>query len=210
MATFLETPRFPECISEGSNGGPRWATQIAVSVSGWEKRGSRWKDALHEYNAAFGVRHMSDMEELKAFFLAVRGPAYGFRYKDWADYKTSSASNPVTSVDQDQMVGDGVITEFQLVKNYDAGFTYARDIIKPVTGTVRVAVDASPLVEGVGYTVDSTTGLVTLTAAPAVDAVVTAGFEFDVPCRFVSDVLSTDLVQYQNGAANVAIMEIRQ
>ena len=209
MATFIETPRFPECISEGSSGGPRWATQIAVSASGWEKRGSRWKDALHEYNAAFGVRHMSDMEDLKNFFLAVRGPAYGFRYKDWADYKSSSVGDLPASTDQDQMVGDGVITVFQLVKNYEAGFAYTRDISKPVAGTVRVAVDASPLVEGVGFTVDSTTGMVTLTAAPAEGAVVTAGFEFDVPCRFVSDMLSTNLVLYQNGSASVAVMEIR-
>lgn len=210
MATFIETPRFPDCISEGSTGGPVWATSIVISASGFEHRSSRWKDAKHQYNAAFGIRSMEDMLDLKEFFLAMRGPAYGFRFKDFGDFSTAlEFGRTVSAVDMPLGTGDGATTVFQLSKDYEQGFSYTRPITKPVAGTVRVAVDSAAIVEGVGFTVDTTTGLVTFTTAPAQDAVLTAGFEFDVPCRFATDTLDTQYSNYQTGAANVPVVEIR-
>lgn len=210
MATFIETPRFPDCISEGSTGGPVWATAVVASASGYEHRSSRWKDAKHHYNAAFGVRSMADMYDLKEFFLAMRGPAYGFRFKDFGDYSTAPGFGGAPSaIDQPLGTGDGVEVVFQLSKVYEQGFAYTRPITKPVAGTVRVAVDGATMAEGVDFTVDTTTGIVTFTSPPVLDTVLTAGFEFDVPCRFFSDQLDTQYSNYQNGSANVPVMEIR-
>lgn len=207
---FIESPRFPDCISEGSTGGPMWSTQIAISVSGYEKRSSRWANALHVYNAAFGVRSLNDMEKLKAFFLACRGSAYGFRYKDWADYSSSIIGSQPSNFDQELFIGDGSTTVFPLIKQYTSGLEYVREITKPVDGTILIAKEGAALTEGVDFTVDYTTGLVTMTTPPATDHVVTGGFYFDVPCRFGSDELSTNLIAYQQGSANVPVKEIRQ
>jgi len=91
-------------------------------------------------------------------------------------------------------VGDGATTAFQLVKTYGAGHApYARPIVKPVGGTVRVAVNGVEQASGTGFACDPATGLVTLPAAPPIGAVVTADFAFDVPVRFDTDDLDIDL-----------------
>lgn len=207
MATFLETPRFPDCISKGSTGGPRWNTVIVMSGSGYEQRDQRWQDTLHEYNAEFGIKRMSDLEQLKEFYLAVRGPLYGFRYKDWADYKSCAISTTITGLDQTIGVGDGSTTEFQLIKQYKQGFNYDRPISKPVIDTVEVALNGVP--QPTGRSIDTTTGIITFDTAPANNVQITAGYEFDVPCRFVMDTLQTQLELYDVGTAQTPLVEIR-
>ena len=46
-------------------------------------------------------------EVLIAFFEARRGQLYGFRWKDWADYKSAAPSAPVAYTDQVIATGDG-------------------------------------------------------------------------------------------------------
>ena len=61
-----------------------------------------------------------------------------------------------------------------------------------------------------GWTVDTTTGIVTFAAAPAAGAVVRAGFEFDVPARFDTDFLEYDLPAFELGQVpSVPVIEIR-
>jgi uncharacterized protein (TIGR02217 family) len=83
-----------------------------------------------------------------------------------------------------------------------------RIIQKPVVGTVQIAVD-SVLADNVH--VDHSTGVITFAedAVPAFGAVITAGFEFDIPCRFESDQL---LIHYQHGdlgSFTVPLVEVR-
>ncbi|MBP0651984.1 DUF2460 domain-containing protein, partial [Mycobacterium tuberculosis] len=70
-----------------------------------------------------------------------------------------------------------------------------RAIVKPVAGSVLVAVDG----RDVGVDVDATTGVVTLAVAPPPGAVVSAGFRFHVPVRFDSDELTIDLAAFAAG-----------
>ncbi len=48
-----------------------------------------------------------------------------------------------------------------------------------------------------GFTVDTTTGLVSFAAAPS--GAVTAGYQFDCAVRFDSDALSVNLASFQAG-----------
>jgi uncharacterized protein (TIGR02217 family) len=58
-----------------------------------------------------------------------------------------------------------------------------RTITKPVAGTVKVYLDG---VEQLwGWSVDTTTGVVTFGTAPAMGVEVTADCEFDVPVRSI-------------------------
>jgi uncharacterized protein (TIGR02217 family) len=71
---------------------------------------------------------------------------------------------------------------------------------------VRVAVDAVELSSG--WSVDPATGLVSLDTPPAGGLEVTAGFEFDVPCRFAADALPLAMESYKTGAAEVGLVEL--
>ncbi len=109
---------------------------------------------------------------------ARQGQLCGFRWKDWADYKSSRPSAPVAYDDQPIGVGDGVTADFQLVKTYASGpGSQVRVIRKPVAGTVRIGLQGDEVQEGVHWAVDAATGVVTFASPPAVGERVTAGFE---------------------------------
>jgi uncharacterized protein (TIGR02217 family) len=77
---------------------------------------------------------------------------------------------------------------------------------------VRVAVDGDEQVAGVAFVVDHATGLVTFQPGhvPPEDAIVTAGFEFDVPVRFDTDRLDINLASFEAGEVpHVPVVEIK-
>ena len=177
IATFIETPRFPEDISYGSGGGPEFKTHVFTV----EQRQASWTVARARYDVSYGIRDVTDMDTVRAFFYNTAGKASGFRFKDWSDYMLT-AENIGT--------GDTVETVFQITKTYTTGAeTYIRNIKKPVTG-IEVYVDAVLQVEGGGsdYTIDTTTGIITFNAAPGVFAITVTG-TFDIPVRFDTDFL---------------------
>lgn len=214
MSGFHEI-QFPTRISYGSTGGPGFNTNVITVDSGLEERVVRWDQGRATYNVANGVKKQSDLAELITFYRARLGAAYGFRYKDWSDYcttadGTTNGATSVTNLDSTIGVGDGTVTTFQLIKQYVSGpVTRNRTITKPVTGTVKIALDGVD--QPSGWTVDTATGIVTFASAPGGGVTVTAGFEFDVPVRFGEEAdkqLPVSLDDYRNGSVNVALMEI--
>lgn len=212
---FLETPRFPDDIAYGSAGGPNYSTSIIVVRSGDESRNVNWSQARHSFDVSYGVRTMDQLSSLVDFFHAVIGMAHAFRFKDFTDCK-SSGHYDTTVGPTDQLIGtgNGVQTDFQLIKNYTKGaFSRQRDITKPVTNTVRIAindVEKQPGDATYPWSVNTTTGLVTFTGTPPPDTEsVKAGYEFDVPCRFDSDQMSTNLEHYLSGSIEIPLIEVR-
>jgi uncharacterized protein (TIGR02217 family) len=203
--------RFPAGISRGSSGGPERRTQIVAYGGGWEERNQQWANSRRRYNAGYGVRSLADIHAVIAFFEERRGRLHGFRWKDWADFKSGGPEAAVTASDQAIGTGDGATTAFQLVKTYGTSFApWTRAVRKPVAGSVRLAVDGLELSEGVDFTVDGTTGLVSFAVAPGAGLAVTAGFEFDVPVRFDTDYLDVNLHLFGAGdIPNVPIVELR-
>lgn len=204
---FHET-RFPAAISFGSAGGVERRTEIVGLVNGFEERNSPWAQSRRRYDAGLGVRSLDDLAEVLAFFEARHGRLYGFRWKDWLDHRSSLPSQAVTPEDQ-VLVGGG--DTWQLTKTYgDVAASYARAITKPVDGSVRVAVDGIEILDGVGFTVDAATGILTLTTPVGSSAVVTAGFEFDVPVRFDSDTIEVNLAAFEAGEIpSIPVVEVR-
>ena len=203
--------RFPTAVSYGATGGPERKTEIVTLASGHEERNTSWAHSRRRYDAGLGMSTLDQLEQVIAFFEARMGQLYGFRWKDWTDFKSSVPSADPTAHDQDIGVGDGTETAFQLQKAYaSGGQTYLRPISKPVAGSVLVAVDGVEQTEGADFSVDVTTGLVTLTAAPANGVTVTAGFHFDVPVRFDTDRIETSLATFSAGdIPNVPVVEVR-
>jgi uncharacterized protein (TIGR02217 family) len=204
--------RFPTNIDYGSIGGPGYSTNIVETDSGREERIARWASARRRYNGAYGIRSFDDLYEVTEFYLARQGPANGFRFKDWLDFTSAvNGRGAVTNLDQQIGVGDGTTTQFQLVKTYTSGpNSVSRNIEKPVSGSVVVAVD------GVGttsFSVNTTTGIVTFNSAPGNNLVVTAGFQFDVPVRFGAEVdlvLPSSIDSFDSGSIpDIPLIEVR-
>ena len=202
--------RFPDNISRGARGGPERRTQIVELASGDEERNASWANSRRRYDAAYGIRRADDLAAVVAFFEARNGRLYGFRWKDWGDYKSCLPSQTPAPTDQVIGNGDGATTAFQLVKAYASGAqTWVRAITKPVAGTVVVALGGT--VQTSGWTVDTTSGLVTFTTAPANGAAITAGFEFDVPVRFDTDTLDVTLdVERLGSITSIPLIEVRR
>ena len=201
--------RFPDAISRGARGGPERRTQVVELASGDEERNASWANSRRRYDVAYGIRRADDLAAVVAFFEARNGRLHGFRFKDWADYKSGLPSGTPSPTDQTLGIGDGTTT-FQLVKRYISGSqTWTRVITKPVSGTVRIALDGAEQVSG--WAIDTTTGVVSFDAAPASGVAITAGFEFDVPVRFDSDKLDVTLDLERLGSiTSIPLLEIRR
>ena len=202
--------RFPDNISRGARGGPERRTQVVELASGDEERNASWVNSRRRYNVAYGIRRADDLAAVVAFFEARNGRLNGFRYKDWADYKSSLPSQPTSPTDQQIGTGTGSLKTFQLVKRYTSGVqSWTRTIVKPVSATVRVALGAVEQVSG--WTLDTATGVVTFTIAPGNGVIVRAGFEFDVPVRFDTDMLDVTLdIERLGSITSIPLLEIRR
>ncbi|KQP39158.1 DUF2460 domain-containing protein [Methylobacterium sp. Leaf106] len=209
MAGDFHEVRFPLDVALRGSGGPSRLTEIVTLASGREHRNSRWADSRRRYDAGLGIRTLDALHAVLAFFEERRGRLYGFRYRDRIDHRSGPPSQAVGPGDQRLGLGDGATRVFPLAKTYGTGpLPYRRLIAKPVAETVRVAV-AGVERPASSFTCDGTTGLVTLAAAPAAGAPVTAGFWFDVPVRFDTDELSVDLQAFSAGEIpNVPLVEI--
>jgi uncharacterized protein (TIGR02217 family) len=202
--------RFPDSISRGAKGGPERRTRIVELASGDEERNASWANSRRRYDVSYGVRRADDLAAVVAFFEARNGRLHAFRFKDWSDYKSCLPSATPAPTDQIIGTGNGSTTTFALTKTYASGAqSWARAIIKPVAGTVTVSLNG--VAQGSGWSVNTTTGIVTFTVPPTTGAVIRAGFEFDVPVRFDTDELPVTLdIERTGSIPSIPLIEVRR
>jgi uncharacterized protein (TIGR02217 family) len=178
MGNPFDEEQFPPSISFGARFGPGFNTKVVTLSSGSEKRNQNWAMAKYQGDVSTGIKQPADMDAFLAFFVNRAGKARGFRFKDWKDFQATDQPMAGTV--------DGSNKIFQLQKIYSTSTrTYTRTILKPVAGTVLVNGSSS------GFTIDTTTGLVTMTSAPTVQPL--ASFQFDVPVRFDIDLFDPSI-----------------
>lgn len=202
--------RFPDGISRGAKGGPERRTRIVELASGDEERNTSWANSRRRYDVSYGVRRADDLVAVVAFFEARNGRLHAFRFKDWSDYKSCLPSATPAATDQIIGTGNGSTTTFALTKTYASGAqSWARAILKPVAGTVTVSLNG--VAQGSGWSVNTTTGIVTFTVPPTTGAVIRAGFEFDVPVRFDTDELPVTLdIERTGSIPSIPLIEVRR
>jgi len=206
---------FPTIISYGSRGGPGFSTGIVEQSSGHEERVGRWESPRRVYDVAWGLKTLDNLALLQTFFQARTGALFGFRYKDPLDFTSAlNGRDAPTALDQVIEQGDGVELQYQLRKTYPEGPSEGvSTITKPVASTVLVALDAAAQTEGVDYTIDGTTGVITFAVAPAGGVTITAGFEMHWPCRFGEEAdrgLQATIDGFENGnIGQIPVVEIR-
>ena len=199
MTGFHET-RFPDNIAYGATGGPEFATTVVVTGAGHEQRNVNWAEARGRWDVGTGLKNQAQLDVLIAFFRARKGRAYGFRFKDWTDFKAT---------DELLGTGDDSTNTFQLIKLYPSGSAVeSRTIAKPVAGMVQIYFDGVEQLSD--WSVDVTTGIITFTTPPAQDVDVTADFEFDVPVRFDTDHMVVTIETYKlHRWQQIPIVELR-
>lgn len=203
--------RFPASLSFGAIGGPERRTDIVTLANGYEERNTPWAHSRRRYDAGMGLRSLDDLGKLVEFFEAREGQLYAFRWKDWGDYKSCAHCDDPSEIDQLFGVGDDQQITFQLSKTYASGEqNYVRPILKPVQGTIKIAMSGDILQETVDFEIDYVSGQIVFPVAPGEGAQITGGFEFDVPVRFDVDRIQTSVSSFQAGEApSVPVVEVR-
>lgn len=199
---------FPLAIGREAQTTSRFSTQVFQSVSGHETRNSLWADASLSFDIGPGVRSEADCAELVAFFRARRGAAKGFRFRDPLDCSSAEGSAPPHHADQLLGIGDGLRSEFALIKHYGMlPDSQQRRITRPVADTVLISVGGSL---ASGWTLQSG-GIIRFASPPVAGAEVRAGFLFDLPVRFAMDELTVGAATFAAGeAVSVPLVEIRE
>lgn len=205
MSSFHDV-RLPDNIERGASGGPMFNTTILATSSGREQRNINWSRERLQWDFSYSVLDKITYKQLQEFFRARRGRAFGFRFKDWADYQWENESIGV---------GDGANDTFQMTRTYDSAgpLPYIRSVTKPLVTTVVVTVNAITKTETTEYTIDYSTGIITFLAGniPAGGEIVRLTGEFDVAVRFVEDFMAVELEWEQLGDIPAAgIIELRE
>ncbi len=163
---FLETPRFPGCVSFGATSGPMFSTVRTVVASGFDDVVIRHEQPLHRYVLEHANRTQTEHDELVKFFMAVKGMGHRFRVKDYSDYQVTVADGVLQPLHGglpaagSAGVGYGTAT-YVLQKTYTAGaLTTYRNINKPIA-TVAIYRGGVLQTLTTQYTIDYTTGKIT-------------------------------------------------
>lgn len=203
---FLEDPSFPACPKFGASSEPDYSVTIVPTAGGWEYRNLNSSAPLTRVTLTVGPgRDLDDeVQELLEYWHAVGGQTIGFRYLDRADYKSCRVSNTPAATDQPLVQVSGSV--YQLTKRYQAGSQYRdRSIRKPVESTILIADSGTLKTAGVHYTLDDTTGLVTLLYSPVA---LTWGGEFHIPVRFDSS-FPVEQLSYRVQSVSFTLKEFR-
>jgi uncharacterized protein (TIGR02217 family) len=200
---------YPLALGRDATVVPEFSTSVSATASGFERRNSLWSNARLRFDVGPGVRSEAELGELIAFYRARRGPARGFRLRDPSDFSSNAMTGTPTPLDQLIGTGDGLRTDFPLVKRYgDGDDAQLRRITRPDLGTIHVSVDGTPQV---GNWAPGDGGTIVFDEAPEAGAEIRAGFLFDVPARFAEDRLEVSGSAFAAGEApSVPIVEIRE
>lgn len=169
---FLETPAFPETIGRGATRTLRTATEIAAGATGIEQRNAlaRWRRRVYEVRLP--PRSSADWAAWQNFVESLRGPADGFRLRDFADDTATHAQGALVPYAAGALAGTagygyGVPT-YQLAKIYSAyQVAYPRRILKPIATGLEIKRGGVAMTAGGGagnYALADTTGVVTVVA----------------------------------------------
>lgn len=193
---------FPSRLKFNVSGSPEMRVDVTRLSSGHERRNARWSAPLRRYLISVGQRPLDEIMVLTSFFETRSGPLHGFLFRDPFEHKTASYGQPISADDTQIGVGDGSATRMNLI------LANGRQVTHPIEESLRVAVDGTEIFAG--FTFDQTTKELVFDHAPAVGAVITAGFEFDVPVRFENEqLIATRTINNAGEISDITLLELR-
>jgi uncharacterized protein (TIGR02217 family) len=157
-----------------------WSTLIQTAASGKELRGSFWTTPRFLFTvtvnfvrqSGFSIKTLTDeLQQLASFFNALRGQWDSFLFVDPVNGNPSGVSFGT---------GNGLATIFQLLDNEGLAAGY-------IQGAPSIYIAGALKTAGTDYNLNTTTGVVTFTAAPGSPYALTWTGQFARMCRFDSD-----------------------
>lgn len=166
MPDFLEE-RISSLIRMGSSYVDDYAVDIVTTSGGQEYRSLVHPFPVRKFDVSYLLDNNQTYAELQAIYHRAHGRFAGFRARCFDEWSSNGRTGTPTAFDQPMgLVSAGV---YQLRKLYGTdkaagatGYAY-REIKKPVSGTVRVAIGATEI-RNDDWSVDATTGRVTFDA----------------------------------------------
>jgi uncharacterized protein (TIGR02217 family) len=210
MAAFLEE-RLPIDVRIGMSYADDYTVLITQTAGGAE-----FRKLVQPFPVrSFHVNFTTDQADLWARVIALYHRAYGkyagFRVRCLDDYSTNNLTGTPTPLDEP--LANTATGIYQLRNFYGtngtalAGVGYPwRNLYKPVAGTVVAAKNGITISSGL--TVDTTTGLITISPAPTIGDAITAGCLFDIPCRFNSQIEVTSIDVAIRDCGSIDIIEL--
>src|ERR1700759_5211164 len=92
--------QFPTAIAFHSSGGPEGKTENVPLGPGCEERNPVWANSRRRYDVGYGVKTLDDLHAVIGFFEARLGRLYGFRLKDFSDFKSCPPGGDIQPTDQ--------------------------------------------------------------------------------------------------------------
>lgn len=174
---------------------PVWKTRVQKSISGRERRAQDQALPIWTWTLTYNflrdeaAEGFNELRELMGFHAQQAGAFTPFLYTDPTD-------NSVTG--QGLGTGNASQTQFQLVRNLDAALP-GGGWPEPITNPAALsAVYLNGVVQAAsGYSLNSSTGIVTFNTAPPGGAVVTADFTYAFAVRFSDDTADFENFMFQ-------------
>lgn len=189
--SFIEERLLDE-LAFGFSGGPTWNTLVKTLRNRHERRNVQASRPQHRFSGSFDRRESEVVQILLNTYNATYGAAYGFRFKNHLDYQAESESLPD---------GTGVSQSVQLVKTYTFGGQATPVPIRKPNTDVVITEDGIEI----SATVDTETGIATLTAAPG--AKIAWSGTFDIPVRFETDEFSATMETWNATSVDIQLIE---
>lgn len=165
-----------DALAYGADFGPGFKTTIVDTGAGGEQRIAQWARPRRRGTIGYKIRSRDQINALRAFYLARRGMACGFRFSDNSDRDV--VNEPLANT-------GGLTLQLQKADVDAAGFATVRTITKPSLAGPFVLYKDGAAMAG-GYALDKTTGQIALAASAPGSAFTWSG-RFDVPVRFDAD-----------------------
>lgn len=209
MGAFLEERIFGT-VRYGARYSDAYKVGITETASDAEYRYLRHPFPRRRFTYDYVIDGSALYANLVSMWHRAYGRYAGFRVRCLDDFSSNNQTGTPTAIDQPMLrISAGV---YQLQKRYGLGGSPlsvgfpVRTIFKPVAGSLLVAKNG--ILVGSGVTLDATTGRVSISPAPLVGDAMTAGFEFDIPCRFDSDLEIYQPNPVDRNVDSVALIEL--
>lgn len=172
----------------------RWQNSRQIGVNGLPHHNAVWSRPIGRFDIGSGMQSLSwvdagevlsAIDNIITMHFVTRGGRDGFLFRDPADFYA-----------EDEVIGtgDGSTTTFQLTKTYtNAGGSYVRTVKRPIAGTLTVSVNGVVVGESGGWSLNTTTGVLTFDTAPGNGLAVEATFQFLKAVAFERDDLGVEV-----------------
>lgn len=159
-------------------------------VSGFENINIVWDRTKREYTFGSIPLQRADFDYISSFYENTDAGAYGFLMEDPIDFHSTSATQYTQTSGRVADLGGGTYQAFKRYTNIASARYKDRKITRP--NIIGFQLYLGGVLQSGGYSVDGTTGIITIASAPSAAAVEWRG-RFYVPVHFQSDDLDINL-----------------